>query len=118
MAHPDDSFFSRPISAGIQHAKDTHAERKALEAALKYYAEDDADWPAVRYPHMAALREAARKHLDTLPKPEPEWRVVGIRLGCRETCNYKFLVRTNAIGVAADWMATGKYSSVAVEQVS
>lgn len=68
-------------NVGRQQAKDPHAERKALEKALASY---DELFGHSRYTtDGAAIVEAARKHLDTLPKPT-KWRVTHIRNG--ETC--------------------------------
>jgi molybdopterin-guanine dinucleotide biosynthesis protein A len=45
-------------------------ERERIEEALAHYSDDNSGWPSKHHPYMAALREAARKHLETLPKPE------------------------------------------------
>jgi hypothetical protein len=51
-------------------------ERERIEEALAHYSDDNSGWPSKHHPYMAALREAARKHLETLQKPEPEPVVV------------------------------------------
>jgi hypothetical protein len=87
--------------------------RKKLEAAMKFY-----DRVFDPDSHIAVLLQAAREHLKTLPKPRPpKFQVVGIRQGARETYHFKFAHRNNAADFAAGWMATGKYCSVAIEQV-
>lgn len=73
----------------------------------------------VRRCKLGPVLKAARKHLETLPKPEPKFRVVGQRRnGGRDTHVYEFAIRHAADAHAAEWMKSGRYNSVAVEQVS
>lgn len=115
--------------AGAQQAADPHVERKALEAALEsaqgcYDARMNPEIVRVRRCKLGPVLKAARKHLETLPKPEPKFRVVGQRRnGGRDTHVYEFAIRHAADAHAADahaaeWMKSGRYNSVAVEQVS
>jgi hypothetical protein len=119
MAHE----YSNPVrdswTGAVNEAKtayDPYAERKQIEASLAYYGPVvDGDSSNFR-----VLVEAARKHLETLPKPAPlKFRVVGQRRsGGGEACGYIFSFRDLADAEAAEWMTTGEYDSVAVEQVS
>lgn len=106
---------------------DLHAERKALERAATFadfalhqkgQITRDASIVFINRDGLRDLLAAARKHLDTLPKPEPKFRVVGQRRCGGRDENGPFHFRQNADGQASEWMATGKYNSVSVEQVS
>lgn len=62
--------------------------------------------------------DAARAHLATLPKPEPKFRVVAVLAdGCGRYVSPNGL-RETALNLASERIRTGKYNSVAVEQVS
>lgn len=93
------------------------SEREKIEAALKFYA-DDNSWPASRYPQIAALRDAARKHLETLPKPM--WRVTGWLnhngLG-QQAAPFETGDHTTALDFARNYLAIG-YIHVSVTQVA
>jgi hypothetical protein len=97
--------------------------RKQLEKALHYVSDHEPDGALcfghyMSGPYLRAVIEAARKHLETLPKPEPRFRVVGQRrCGGTDTYNYIFRVREAADTCASKWMATGRYDSVGVEEM-
>lgn len=67
-----DSFWAEQASQA--KSADPHAERKAIEAALKFYNDNIRRWqnPSA----TGALIDAARKHLETLPKTVQRYEVV------------------------------------------
>jgi hypothetical protein len=109
----DNPYINSPLNT--TSADEPVMDRQSLEKALRSWAAYGAkSWS------LSPIIEAARKHLETLPKPKPEppkFQVVGIRQGARETYHFKFAHRNDAADFAAGWMATGKYCSVAIEQV-
>ena len=79
-----------------------HAERKRIEAALKWNGVND----RFHMPELDTLKEAARKHLDTLPVPRVVYKVTGhMPKEGRRTEQHRLV--TDAAKVAACWILDG-----------
>jgi hypothetical protein len=94
--------------------KQPATEREQLEQAI---ADSYREFPR-KNRRAEIIIEAARKHLETLPKPEPKYRIVGVRSDGTRRHGEWHRPYQNACDAAANWMQSGRYSSVAVEQVS
>jgi predicted ArsR family transcriptional regulator len=87
----------------IVRLKDKHAERKRIEAALKHFEKHGSD---VFANPMDDLKDAARKHLDTLPVPRVVYKVTGhMPKEGRRTKEYRLV--TDAAKDAACWILDG-----------
>lgn len=104
------------------------SERANLEAGLEHVENYFAAWPAgqlVRVglhpdnlpgknygPKMGAVLDAARKHLDTLPKPA--WRITGTRPDGSQAYRITRETKDEALRAATMWLSNG-YTDVSVK---
>lgn len=115
------------VAAGFDLCCDAPTDRKRLEAALTHIENwfytlpvgrstrivRSADClPGKNYgPRLAAVLDAARKHLDTLPKPA--WCVTGERPHGGGPASIKRDAKDEALAAARNWLEYG-YTNVSV----
>lgn len=124
MPFTNDEMDNIDAAAGgpLCYRLDPTDHRKKVEQALNYAdaaLEQKGNLPFINGQALLTLRGIARAHLVSLPKPEPKFRVVGVcRLTGKRGESLDNYSRAAAVAAATEWMKTGFYNSVAVEQVS